>query len=734
MSLVLRIRTLWSRAGPLTPDRAKQLDEPLYRSALKTYGGWFDALREADLPWEEVAPASGRWRHGRKRITEDEVMQSIRERALRGYSVARKDFPDKSVVRAAVVIYGSWPAALLIAGIPAEELPKCKATAALTVLVLRQLLARGLKTSRAVEAAGHRRWAKAGLTWFGSWQAALEKAAQMPLERPLLQVQLQSRLVWSPAHLLEELRKLAPEGRLPARAVRADPACRAAVTAHFRTLAAAAQAAGVELCDVRHSSYTKKSVLTQLREKAREGYVLHADLTPGLPRAAARLFGSYPKACELAGVKPVNNRWHAAALRPPVEPPPPTPPHQPLPPDAAEITYAQAAAAAGCCVKTVQSALRAGRLVSAGRQLLTRVSVEAWLKGLGLAEGPDWIPTREAAKAAGLARGNVLAAGQQGLFRFQKTARGRVLIERTSFEAWLRQRHPPAEEHPGLTVAQACELTGVGRTAILQAIWRGELASVRTREGHRILPGALPPWIAERQARFRSRPELKGERLTVKAAALRFGVCLSHLQRAVGDGRLAAELEPCQGGFRYVVGADDVAAFLGVHDLTVQRACELTGLRAPVLRRAYRSLVRDPEARQPGIDVTLLEEWLDRDAPPYRPEVLGLPPLLTPQDVARELGLPLQTVLNALEGRYLIPLAHRIPRYQVDRWAEQRGLTRSYVPPLLLVAHASKLTGIPMHTLQGLIAKGRLDAVREGRHWLIRRPSLDRLVSERDAR
>ncbi len=371
-------------------------------------------------------------------LTEEDIARAIRGRALDGLSVAWQEFGDESLVRAARDVYGSWPAALLCAGVPVEELPPCKVTSAVAVLVARQLLARGFKTEVSLTEAGHSRWLRECEKHFGSWEGALKWARAHPLEHPVMKVRLPI-----------------PE----ARARRREP----------------------------------------------EG----------------------------------------------------------LPPGKGPVTLEQAAAAAGRSLGAVYSALRIGKL-KATRGGLTRSSVERWIEGLGVAAGPDWLRPTEAAQQAGCTDTLIEKAFRDGRLAGKRTSAGRVLIARASFEAWLAERDP-VQEQDGLTVLQVAELTGLARATIYKAVTRGELAAVKVRRpgekapGYVVLPGALPAWVAERQARYDRQRGLQGERLTVKMAAERFGCSASLLQKAIAQERLPAELAPSRtGAFVYVVGEEDV--------------------------------------------------------------------------------------------------------------------------------------------------------------------------------
>lgn len=374
----------------------------------------------------------------RSELTEDDIVWAIRERALGGLSVAWQEFGDEGLVRAARDIYGSWPAALLCAGVPVEELPQCKATSAVAVLVARQLLARGLETETALTEAGHGRWVRECEKFFGSWERALVRARAHPLEHPVMQV------------------------RLPGPAP---------------------------------------------RTKHREPQALPAGRGP--------------------------------------------------------VSLEQAAGAAGRSLGAVYSALRIGKL-KATRGGLTRSSVERWIEGLGVAAGPDWLRPSEAARQAECTDTLIEKAFREGKLAGKRTSAGRVLIARASFETWLAERDP-VQEQEGLTVLQVAEMTGLARATIYKAVTRGELAAVKVRRpgekapGYVILPGALPAWVAERQARYDRQRGLQGERLTVKQAAERFGCSASLLQKAIAQERLPAELAPSKtGAFVYVVGEEDV--------------------------------------------------------------------------------------------------------------------------------------------------------------------------------
>ena len=108
----------------LRPIFIKKIDSPLYRAAIRKFGSWSRALTCAGVPLKK---------HCKKRIyrtknqlywTPEKITEAILQRAIKRQSLQSTKIQPLALRIAAVKRYGSWAAAVRVAGLnPAEH--KC---------------------------------------------------------------------------------------------------------------------------------------------------------------------------------------------------------------------------------------------------------------------------------------------------------------------------------------------------------------------------------------------------------------------------------------------------------------------------------------------------------------------------------------------------------------------------------------------------------------------------------
>lgn len=425
-----------------------------------------------------------------------------------------------------------------------------------------------------------------------------------------------------------------------------------------------------------------------------------------------------------------------------------------------------AAEAASTSLDGVSSAVRRGQLEAVhrrGRLLITRASLESWLDWLrewrAETDSPRLISIREAAERARCTKTVLYGHFNKGGITGERNEAGRLLLHRSSFEAWLAAQPPHVDELSGddlFTLAELAEAVGLDRSSLGRAVKRGRLKATLCRRDH-----GLPAyyvrlsdwraWLARRQARFDAEAASLKAPLTLVEAARRNGLHREVLYEAVQRGELLGYRRGARhGAFEYVVETADLERFVASREAaqgwTIDRLTGITGVGRSTLlawlkQRGLpaREGIADGGGMRWEFHPQDLAPWLERSLPPYAPEVANLKSTLTLGAASRLLaptGLGRREMRKAIWDGELdaIILAHpwgaryTITRYALDRWCRSQGHPTSAElvgeQPLLRTVEAARLAGRQVTTIRNWIEAGKVASVRRGKRLLVDRQSL----------
>lgn len=275
--------------------------------------GLVAAARKHFGSWPAAVVAAGvpRFKRGEWK-TWKQMRDRLRELHARGVRMSTSTLEAEgyaSLVAAASRAAGGWNRALAKARIPAVQPPHRKWTRGQVLAELRALHEAGvvLNSGQMIKS-GRRKLVKAALHYFGSWTAACRAA--VPSYAPLVEP-------WTVDRLLSRIRARHREGL----SVRSTDVLR-----EEKTLTAAAWRLGIpwktacrragippEAIAVRKPPrrirWTKPQLIEQLRTAARRGHpILGRTFSRGFVQVLIRRFGSWPAAVKAAGL----TRQHAA--------------------------------------------------------------------------------------------------------------------------------------------------------------------------------------------------------------------------------------------------------------------------------------------------------------------------------------------------------------------------------------------------------------------------------------
>ncbi len=158
---------------PLTPSGETGVESNLYQAGRRIFGSWRNAVKAAGIAPDWV-PSRDRWSPSR-------VLATIRALSRRRRPLRSAEFKRRfsSLSRAARRIYGSWPKAVIAAGV--DPLKFRRVSPWTQERIIEAVLTRALKNEPL------RSWtvrpkslAKAAVRTFGSWRAALAAAGLDP--------------------------------------------------------------------------------------------------------------------------------------------------------------------------------------------------------------------------------------------------------------------------------------------------------------------------------------------------------------------------------------------------------------------------------------------------------------------------------------------------------------------------------------------------------------------------
>jgi hypothetical protein len=205
---------------------------------------------------------------------------------------------DRTLWKSAVRHFGSWRAAIEATGCPRPPTRQWHGEGVAEALRRRQ------RAGRSLSAAAVRREDRdlylAARLCFGSYAAARRRVTERRYTR------------WSRERLIEKLRELG-RASAPVTGSRMGRALASAAQSHFGSLNAARRRAGVRGSNRRH--WTREAVLRDLRRLARHVTpVTTTQAGTALKEACHRLWGSFRRACDAAGVPSGRDRFWRAEL------------------------------------------------------------------------------------------------------------------------------------------------------------------------------------------------------------------------------------------------------------------------------------------------------------------------------------------------------------------------------------------------------------------------------------
>jgi hypothetical protein len=177
--IIARLRTLCRQRRSLRQAAVYRYDSGLCRAAYLTFGSWCNALIAAGINPESIC-RDPQW-------DRNKVVEAILLRVVRGDALGSTTVRPRTLKTAAVREFGSWPAALIAAGLePAHCLKprsraerKGKKSGWNKERVRKAILQRhalGLPLGGNAVLRDNRALFTAGRTWFGSWVKALAYA------------------------------------------------------------------------------------------------------------------------------------------------------------------------------------------------------------------------------------------------------------------------------------------------------------------------------------------------------------------------------------------------------------------------------------------------------------------------------------------------------------------------------------------------------------------------------
>jgi len=249
-------------------------------------------------------PPVSRWDSAR-------VVAAIRARQDAGLTLNRRaaNLEDARLAAAAASRFGSWRAALLVAGINPEAGTRVQKWDKARILAgLRECRAGGVALNADALCKSHRSLYKAAQYHFASYSAALRAAGIDPQ-------MVRKKRQWSPPSIIAALRERRAKGlALNAQVVNTtDQGLYQAACAYFGSYDAALGAAGIDSAQVRKAvNWDRAKILAALRERLKEGLEMTFKAiygsNAGLGGAINRHFGSHDNALRAIGVDPATSR------------------------------------------------------------------------------------------------------------------------------------------------------------------------------------------------------------------------------------------------------------------------------------------------------------------------------------------------------------------------------------------------------------------------------------------
>ncbi len=291
------IRNMLKDRRPLNSAWVSEHRNDLMMAAMHHFRSWERAIRAAGLVYESIRLVRS-W-------SEREITDALRKMARDGEAMnsAAASRRSPALVQAARKRFGNWSAALRRVGIDPEKVAKARRWSRARILEAIRSLPRPLRAYEIKRiASGLEHAAK---TRFGSWAFALRRAG-------FAYPKLYEAKRWPRQKVLETIRARSREGR-PIRSRDIEEELNGLWEAgrrEFGSWPEAVAAAGVAYPAREWKwKWPRSRVLEVLQERVQACRPLGRSSVErevrGLVRAAQRCFGSWPRALEAAGIRPV---------------------------------------------------------------------------------------------------------------------------------------------------------------------------------------------------------------------------------------------------------------------------------------------------------------------------------------------------------------------------------------------------------------------------------------------
>ncbi|MEX2112842.1 MAG: hypothetical protein WD845_06620 [Pirellulales bacterium] len=267
-------------------------DKPLFRAATRRFGNWNNALLAAGL---DIRPP--------RRWSAQRVLDDLRLQYRHGQFHIR--VADKVLADAAARYFGSLNNALEAAGLPPRP---GRWTRRQIIDTIQDFYVRG----KPIEFVGFKdkRLAQAAKRYFGTWRAAVAAAG---LDDRLPKAIIARR--WSQQMVIAEIQEWHRQGAQVTTLWDRDPTLYSAAKKQFGNWRSAVLAAGFE---PGLRAWTRQLVLQEIQSRHQQGLAISTMAAfreaSALAGAATRLFGSWKKALQAAGIREASL---ADARRPP---------------------------------------------------------------------------------------------------------------------------------------------------------------------------------------------------------------------------------------------------------------------------------------------------------------------------------------------------------------------------------------------------------------------------------
>ncbi len=262
-------------------------DPRLYEAAKVKFGSWCDALEAAGI----ACKRQQKW-------SKEQILDQLRRWDAEGHFDDSTWLEDRTFAYAAYRLFGSWPAALVEAGILVPGQKARRRTEWTRQRVIETLQDRHVN-GPPISHKKDKKLIAAAIVRFGTWHAA-RRAAGIPAGRPKTQTR------WTPEKVIGELRIRSERGQKMTNMDHTDACLADAARRYFGSYHDALVAAGLAAPREprKRTRWTRERLIAEIQSRHREGRPLSSGcLNNGsLVRAALRLFGGWRAALQAAGI------------------------------------------------------------------------------------------------------------------------------------------------------------------------------------------------------------------------------------------------------------------------------------------------------------------------------------------------------------------------------------------------------------------------------------------------